>query len=263
MRKTGLATAPIADPECARSRRPTRRRARPAAHAALSALSLPIPAEALFERAPVCAARGAALNAAAGGFAFALSCWRSRYLLSEPPARTPLRCPLTLWVDQLADRRRDRRLTAPSFARRAVAAIGTAAYFVPFVGGTLVVLSRCLRPPQDSIEAVLATMRGDGHADSSCCASGSSTPACRLPCAAAASTRARACREPASARLRDARRASGGMAAWLALFRLRRRNSSSGRPTSPAGRQCGCWSAPRWARPSWVGVPLAGSRSAG
>jgi hypothetical protein len=151
MRKTGFGAAPIADPSARVAEADTASNAA-AAHAALSAPQLPTPAEALFERARR-APREAAINALAGGFAFALVLALA-YLLSEPPARTPLRFLLTLWVDcwpivvAIA-------FTAPSFARAAAA--GTAVYFAPFVLGTLIVLA--MPPaPQDSIEAVLATM---------------------------------------------------------------------------------------------------------
>ena len=93
--------------------------------------------DALFARA-LRAPREAALGAAAFGLSFAVVLALA-FLLAVPEARTVQRFLFTLWVDcwpiVIAA-----ALAAPSFAR--AAALGSVAYFVPFVVASLVVLVR-------------------------------------------------------------------------------------------------------------------------
>jgi len=126
-----------------------------------SAVATPIPgpapqspradADALFARARD-APREAAFGSLTAGLAFALVL-AVAYLVALPEARTPLRFLFAVWVDcwpivvAVA-------FTAPSFARWA--AIGTIAYFIPFVVGTLVAMTMPEAPPESIEAAVMA-----------------------------------------------------------------------------------------------------------
>jgi len=110
-------------------------------------------ADALFARA-LRAPREAARSAAVFGLSFAVVLALA-FLLAIPEARTVQRFLFTLWVDcwpiVIAA-----AFAAPSFAR--AAALGSVAYFVPFVVASLVVLV-LPTAPAESIDAVLLEMR--------------------------------------------------------------------------------------------------------
>ena len=97
-------------------------------------------------RAPMIAAACAGI----AGLAYALVL-ASAYVLAFPVARTPLRFALTLWID-LWPVVIAAAFTAPRFARWI--AVGTTAYFTPFVVGTLALMLLPELPPA-STEAAL------------------------------------------------------------------------------------------------------------
>ncbi len=111
----------------------------------------PVDAEALYRsaaEAPVLAA----VCSGMAGLAYALVL-AGAYVLAVPAARTPLRFTLTLWVD-LWPVVIAAALTAPFFVRWI--AVGTTAYFTPFVLGTIALLLFPGPPPASAEEALRA-----------------------------------------------------------------------------------------------------------
>lgn len=111
----------------------------------------PVDAETLYRSAAAAPALAAVCSGIAGlAYALVLAC---AYVLAVPAARTPLRFTLTMWVD-LWPVVIAAAFTAPFFVRWI--AVGTMAYFTPFVLGTIALLL-FPGPPPTSAEAALRT----------------------------------------------------------------------------------------------------------